>query len=51
MLNTILLADDTVLITENGSDLQKLINVFDSVYKRWKLKVNINKSEKEVKVK
>ncbi len=34
-----------VLIAESESDLQKLINVFNSVCKRWNLKVNINKSE------
>ncbi len=46
VLNTILFADDTVLIAEYESDLQKVINVFDSVFKRRKLKVNtINKSK------
>ena len=45
MLNTILFADDTVLIAENEKDLQKLVNVFDSVCKRRKLKVNVNKSK------
>ncbi len=35
----------TVLVAENESDLQNLVNVFDSVCKRRKLKVNINKSK------
>ncbi len=45
VLNSILFADDTVLIAENESDLQKLVIVFDSVCKRRKLKVNVNKSK------
>ncbi len=40
-----LFADDTVLIAENESDLQILISVFDSVCKRRKLKVNVNKNK------
>ncbi len=43
VLNSILFADDTVLIAENESDLQNLVNVFDRVCKRRKLKVNVNK--------
>ncbi len=39
VLNSILFADDTVLIAENESHSQKLVNVFDSVCKRRKLKV------------
>ncbi len=46
VLNSILFADDTVLlIAENESDLQNLVSVFDSVCKRRKLKVNVNKSK------
>ncbi len=45
MLNSILLADDTVLIAENESDLKNLVSVFDTVCKRRKLKVNVNKSK------
>ncbi len=33
------------LLAENESDLQRLVNVFDSVFKRWKLKMNLNKSK------
>ncbi len=33
----------TVFIAENESDLQNLVSVFDSVCKRRKLKVNVNK--------
>ncbi len=45
VLNSILFADDTVLIEENESDLQNLVSVFDTVCKRRKLKVNVNKSK------
>ncbi len=45
VLNSILFADDTVLIAENESDLQNLANIFHSVCKRRKLKVNVNKSD------
>ncbi len=43
MLNTILFPGGTILIVENENDLQKIVNVFDSVCKRRELKVNINK--------
>ncbi len=43
VLNSILFADDTALIAE--SDLQNLVSIFDSVCKRRKLKVNVNKSK------
>ena len=39
MLNTVLLVDDTVLTAEY-SDLNKLLNEFDSVCHRQKLKMN-----------
>ncbi len=42
-LNSILFADDTVLIAASESDLQNLVYVFDSVRKRRKLEVNVNK--------
>ncbi len=45
VLNSILFADDTVLIAENERDIQNLVSVFDSVCKRRKLKVNVNKSK------
>ncbi len=45
VLNSILFADDTVLIAESESDLQNLVSVFDNVCKRRKLKVNVNKSK------
>ncbi len=35
----------TMLTAENESDLQNLVSVFDSVCKRRKLKVNLNKSK------
>ncbi len=45
VLNSILFADDTMLFAENESDLQNLVSFFDSVCKRKKLKVNVNKSK------
>ncbi len=48
VLNSILFADDIMLIAENESDLQNLVSVFDSVWKRRKLKVNVNKSKVKV---
>ncbi len=45
VLNSILFAGDTVFIAENESDLQNLVSDFDSVCKRRKLKVNVNKSK------
>ncbi len=44
VLNSILFTD-TVLIAENESDLQNLLSVFNGVYKRRELKVNVNKSK------
>ncbi len=41
----LLFIGDTVLIAENESDLQKLVSVFNSVCKRRKLKVNVNKNK------
>ncbi len=45
VMNSILSADDTVLIAENESDLQNLVSVCDSVCKSRKLKVNVNKTK------
>ncbi len=45
VLNSILFADDTVLIAENESDIQNLVSVFNSACKRRKLKVNVNESK------
>ncbi len=45
VLNSILFAEDTVLIAERESDLKIFVSVFDSVCKRRKLKVNVNKSK------
>ncbi len=45
VLNSILFAADTVLIAENKSALQNFVSVFDSVCKRRKLKVNLDKSK------
>ena len=45
LLNTILFADDTVLLAESERELQRMVEVFDSVCKRRKLKVNVKKSK------
>ncbi len=45
VLNSILFADDTVLIAENESDLKHLVSVFYSVCKKRRLKVNVSKSK------
>ncbi len=42
---TLLFADDTVLLAGSEGDLQRLVNVFSSVCKRRKLKVNAGKSK------
>jgi len=44
-LNTLLFADDTVLVAENERDLQKLVLEFNTVCQRQKLKVNVKKSK------
>jgi len=44
-LNTLLFADDTVLVAENERDLQKLVEEFNTVCQRRKLKVNVKKSK------
>ncbi len=41
---TCLFVDDTVLLAESKGDLQRIVNVFYSVCKRRKLKVNAGKS-------
>ena len=48
LLNTILFADNTALIAENENDLQNLVNVFQSVNKWQKLKVNVDKNKEMV---
>ncbi len=42
---TCLFADDTMLLAESEGDLQRVVNVFYSVCKRRKLKVNAGKSK------
>ncbi|KAK3896274.1 hypothetical protein Pcinc_000018 [Petrolisthes cinctipes] len=38
-------ADDTVLMAESERELQRVVDEFQSVYKRRKLKVNVGKSK------
>ena len=45
LVNTILFADDTVLIAKSENELQRLVNVFDNVCRRRKLKVNVSKGK------
>ena len=44
-VNQLLYADDTVLIGESKEELQRLLNEFDNVCERRKLKVNVGKSK------
>ena len=41
----LLFADDTVLFSNNMSDLQTALNTFDSYCRTWKLTVNTNKTK------
>ncbi len=45
VLNSILFADDTMLSEENERDLQNLVSVFNSVWRRRKLKEKADKSK------
>ena len=44
-LIVLLYADDTVLLANNETDLQRTLNEFDIYYKTWKLNVNIDKTK------
>ena len=44
LVNTVLFADDTVLITKSESELQRQVGVFDDVCRKRKLKVNVGKT-------
>ena len=44
-MNQLLFADDTVLIENSREDLQRLMNEFDIVCKRGKLKVKVGKTK------
>ena len=41
----LLFADDTVLLSENKTDLQNALNIFESFCGEWKLTVNIEKTK------
>ena len=41
----LLYADDTVIISESKEDMQNQLNVFNDFCKKWKLKVNAEKSK------
>lgn len=43
-MNTILFADDTVLIVEHKNGLQKMADVFGAICRRRNMKVNVRKS-------
>ena len=44
-LIVLLYADDTVLISDNETDLQNTLNIFFEYCETWKLKVNIDKTK------
>ena len=44
-MNQLLYADDTVLFGNSRENLQPLLNEFDNVFKRKKLKVSVGKSK------
>jgi hypothetical protein len=41
----LLYADDTVIVVESREDLQAQLNVFGEYCKKWKLKVNVEKTK------
>jgi hypothetical protein len=41
----LLYADDTVILAESSDDMQNQINYFYDFCKKWRLKVNIEKSK------
>ena len=43
LINNLLIADDTVLIAGNATDLENILNTTDSFAKRWNLKLNEHK--------
>ena len=44
-LYILLYADDTVIMAESNEDPQVLLNVFGEYCKKWKLKVNAEKTK------
>ena len=40
----LLYADDTILISESATGMQRMLNVFDDYCTRWKLSVNLDKT-------
>ena len=44
-LFVLLYADDTVIMSESKEDMQNQLNVFNDFCKKWKLKVNAEKSK------
>jgi hypothetical protein len=44
-LFVLLYADDTVIMAESSEDLQAQLNVFGEYCKKWKLKVNAEKTK------
>ena len=45
LINHLAYADDIVLLAENESDLQQLLDVAENWCKKWRIKVNISKSK------
>jgi hypothetical protein len=45
ILHSLLYADDVVLVANSPEDLQKLIDVVDAFCRKWRMDINIKKSE------
>ncbi|MFN9917848.1 MAG: reverse transcriptase domain-containing protein, partial [Pirellulaceae bacterium] len=45
LVNSLLYADDVVLMTETPEDLQTLIDVVDDFCRKWRMDINLKKSE------
>lgn len=45
LMFALLYADDAVLLAESAEDLQKMINIVDGYCKKWRMLINLTKSE------
>ena len=48
VLFVILYADDTLGLSDNPKDFQAMLNVFNEYCKKWKLKINTNKTKARI---
>ena len=44
-LLVLLYADDTILMAESATELQKQLNIFHNYCTKWKLRVNVDKTK------